>query len=70
MGNLAANTKAGDATAIGLVSVSLVCILLLLAAVAFLIIKVKQLSDSVKSNSSGGDLDSIVSAQQKKKRVV
>jgi hypothetical protein len=54
MGNLAANTKSGDATAIALVSVSLVSILVLLGAVVFLVIKVKQLSDSIQGNSDTG----------------
>lgn len=70
MVNLKKNAAAGNATAIALASASLVFILVLLAAVVFLVFKVKQLDDSIESNSSGGDVGNIVSGKQQKKTVV
>jgi hypothetical protein len=64
--NLRANAAAGNATAVALVSVSLVFILVLLGAMVFLVIKVKQLSDTVNRNSGGTSAEAALTAKQKK----
>ena len=70
MANLKTNTEVGNATAIArltaLVSVSLVFILLLLAVVIFLVIKVKQLGDTIKLHSGAGSGGALTAKQQKK----
>ena len=70
MANLKTNAVAGNATAVALVSVSLVFILVLLGAVVFLVIKVKQLSDTVHRNSGGTSVEAALTAKQQKKTVI